>query len=293
MITFGIATWNEGGTIGKVLDIILNEKLSQKFEIIVVAGGNSIPVVKNYAKKHKIIGFLEEKDKSGKPSALNKIFELAKGEFIILTDGDVFPKEGFTNALLNGFSNAKIGAVTGRPVSLNSRETMLGFWQHFLTDVGGHERRLMANKSGVMLVSGYLYALRAGLIKDIPLDSLADDAVISYLLLQKGYLIGYAPDAVVEVKYPTTLKDWIKQKKRTIAGHHQTASWFKTKEWRSFSKEASGFFEGFRYAKSPKELLWFFALAFFRAYVWLLSFYELYILRKSFEKIWRPVQTTK
>lgn len=290
MITVGIATWNEGNTIGKVLDILLDEDYGQSFEIIVVAGGNSIPIVKKYSKRYRKVKFIEEKVKGGKPRALNIIFKKAKGDYIILTDGEVFSQKGFAKALLRGFVDKTVGAVSGNPKPTNSRNTMLGFWQHFLNNVADIKRK---NTQGRMLVSGYLYCIKKGIVKEVNPEALADDAVISYTILSKGYKIRYAPDAVVMVKYPTTISDWMTQKKRNLAGHYQTAKWFSTKEWRSFGSEASGFGLGLKFAKTPKELIWFFILVYYRLLAWFLAFWDLKVRNKGRKEIWTPVETTK
>ena len=72
-----------------------------------------------------------------------------------------------------------------------------------------------------MLCSGYLFAFRRALIGDIPIDALAEDAVISHEIADAGYRIRYAPEAQVSVRYPTTYRDWLRQKVRSAGGYAQ------------------------------------------------------------------------
>ena len=66
----------------------------------------------------------------GKPAALNLAFREAKGDILILTDGDVYPNVyavGQFIKVFDIFTDPEIGAVSGRPVSLSPTTTMLGY----------------------------------------------------------------------------------------------------------------------------------------------------------------------
>jgi cellulose synthase/poly-beta-1,6-N-acetylglucosamine synthase-like glycosyltransferase len=52
-------------------------------------------------------------------------------------------------------------------------------------------------------------------------DALADDGVMSHMVWQRGYKIGYADKSLVYVKYPATFKDWMLQKKEAQAVIHK------------------------------------------------------------------------
>ncbi len=287
MITVGIATWNEKKTIGKVLDILLDEDYGQGFEIIVVAGGNSIPVAEKYVKKNKNIILVKEIKRKGKPNALNQIFKKANGKYIILVDGDVYLKNGFSKKLINEFDD-ETGIVTSRPKPINSRNNIIGFWQHFLLDIA-HKKR---SNEKFIHAAGPLYAIKSGIIKTIRADTLADDALISRMVFDKGWKIKYASNVIVKVKYPEKIRDWIIQKRRTISGHHQINKWLGKEDWRSFSGEAKGIFSAFKYCKSIKEYLWMTKLIFFRTIVWILSYWDI-ITKKDFMKIWKPIESAK
>ena len=136
-----------------------------------------------------------------------------------MTDGDVFVSDNAVNEILKLFKDSKIGVVTARPVSLNKKDNKYGYWSHFLLDVGAHyiSRKKRAAKGEFLECSGYLFAMRNGVIKEIPTD-VAEDTIIPYLFWKGGYKVGYAEKALVYVKNPDNIKDWIKQKKRTAKG---------------------------------------------------------------------------
>jgi len=295
MISVILTAFKEEKTISLALDSILNQKIKDKLEIIVSCPDKpTIDVVKMYQKKHKNIILIKDPG-TGKPIALNHAFKKAKGDIFILTDGDVYVGKDSFKHLIAPFKDKKIGAVTGRPISLDSRDSMLGYWSHLLTDLGAHETRLRLYKKEKFIVcSGYLYAIKKGLVKEISPNALSDDAVISSMIAKKGYKLGYAPNAKVFVKYPTNLKDWFKQKKRSAGGYLQIKNLTGTTiTMRSFWKEMLNVFSVFSYSKNLMEFIWTLVLIFVRLYLWLVIFYEQRIKKKSFEKTWVRIESTK
>jgi cellulose synthase/poly-beta-1,6-N-acetylglucosamine synthase-like glycosyltransferase len=264
-------------------------------EILVAAPDKGTQdLIREFAKKTKTNIKIIADAGRGKPAALNLCFKEAKGDILVLTDGDVILDENSIIKLLKPFSDPKVGIVSSRPSSLNSRNNFFGYISHLLTDVGAHQTRLKKKeKNEFMVCSGYLMALRKGIVRKIPENSLADDAVISHLVYESGYKTDYAPNAKVYVKYPTNLQDWIKQKRRSTAGYPQLKYLIKGKErMRNFKQESFGLFKIFSYPKNLKELIWTVMLIFLRLYLWSIVFYEIKI-KKSGMELWQRVESTK
>ena len=294
MISIIITSFKESRTIGRAIESFTNQKINDKYELFVLAPDEETLIeARKYSEKYKQIKVVRDEGK-GKPSALNLVFRKTKGKVLILTDGDVYVSNNSVSLLLEHFKNQTVGAVTGRPISLNSRKNMLGFWSHLLSDTA-HKLREKRVKEGKMIVcSGYLYAIRSGIVNSIPEEALSDDAVISHLIFDKDYKITYEPKAQVYVQYPTNFKDWIKQKKRSAGGYNQLNHMVEGKErMRSFGKESSGIFTVLSYPKTIKEFFYTFSLIFARIYLWILIFIDINIKKKELKKIWVRIESTK
>ena len=140
MISIIITAYKEANLIGKSIEAVLRNKLTN-YEILVLAPDEeTLNIGRLYASKNKNIHVIKDKGE-GKPSALNLAFKLAKGEILILTDGDVYINNNAIPFMLKKFENQQTRAVTGRPISINNRKTMLGFWSHLLTDVADKRRK--------------------------------------------------------------------------------------------------------------------------------------------------------
>ena len=170
---------------------------------------------------------------------------------------------------------------------------MYGYWSHFLCDVGAHEisRKRRYHKGQFLETSGYLFAFRNGIIKEIPTD-VAEDTIIPYRIYNQGYMIGYAEDAKVYVKWPTNMKDWMKQKKRAADAHTKLTKYVKDfPKVKSFIGEILGGLIGFgrifSYPKNFKEFLWTLNLFPTRLIMWLSLYYDLHFKKREYSDGWR------
>jgi cellulose synthase/poly-beta-1,6-N-acetylglucosamine synthase-like glycosyltransferase len=247
------------------------------------------------------------KDKGiGKPAALNMC--LAGGnpdDILVLTDGDCsiskYSLRNLLNPLLRKPNIEKIGAVSGRPVSISPRNTKYGFWSHLLTDIADKVRTECVAAGNSSVCSGYLYAFKRSALPAVregvwvDESALSDDAFISYVIEKNGYKIDYASDAQVFVKYPDNFKDWISQKARSTGGYDQLKSWGMgpANPMRSFKKEVSGLGSVWQYGVGWVEKTQIIQLIFARSMLWTRIFWERKITNKGFKETWGRIESTK
>jgi len=290
MISIIITTREEPKTIGKAIESILKNN-PKNFEILIVAPDDETLEATRAFKKRKNIKIFRDKGK-GKSAALNFVVSKAKGNILVLTDGDVYIGENSLTSLLRPFKDKKIGAVAGNPISINSKKTMLGFWAYLLTKIAD-KRRLRANiLKKRFFCSGYLFAIRKKLFPKLPENLLSEDGFISHSVYRKKYKISYIPEAKVYVKYPTNFEDWIKQKKRSIGGYNQIKKLIGI-EIRSFKQESLGGLELFKLTSNFKELIWLLILFSARIYLWFVIYRDINIRKKSHREVWLRVESTK
>ncbi|MGC9399776.1 MAG: glycosyltransferase [Anaerolineae bacterium] len=288
-----ITAFREPQTVGRAIEAFLAQ-IPETGEILVVCPDpETTATVDAYAARYPQVHHVADPQR-GKPAALNYGLAAACGDVVVLSDGDVVVEEGALAPLLTPFADPEVGAVTGRPVSTNARETLLGYWSHFLLH-SAHRLRLERDRTGkFLLCSGYLFAVRKALIEHVPEDALAEDAVISHCVAQQGRRIRYAPEARVLVKFPTTYGDWLRQKVRSTGGYAQPYVRNSPVRMRSLASEAwHGLRLAFRYPQNPREFLWTALLFVARLHLWLLVFLNVRVLRRPLSKLWQRVESTK
>lgn len=313
MISVIITSFKEHKTIRRCISSIADRKYSgipNPFEIIQVSPDEL--TLKQGQKEANRLGlnkkqYIQIRDpKKGKPYALKMALERAKGDIVILTDGDVFFEKNAVKELIKPFENETVGGVSGRPVSQDSKDNRYGYWGHLLSDSADHRRRdrmvrvegrdYYISQETFFPMSGYIMAMR-NLEFNIPSNVLSDDAYISYTLRNMGMNIAYAPKAICYVKYPTNLKDYYKQKVRSLGGFRQLKRmgvFKKDKQSRSFLIELKYTFFVLRYAENIEEFFWSLLLFPVRLITWVKILWERDILRKDMPKGgWERVESTK
>ncbi len=292
MISIIITSYKEERTISRAIESILKNNLTDKYEILVVAPDDeTLNVAKIYSKKNKKIRLIKDLG-NGKPAALNLAVSKAKGNLLILTDGDVYIGDNSLKPLLKPFLDGRIGAVSGYPVSINKKNSLLGYWAYVLTNIANIRRKRAVKSKKRFFCSGYLFAIRKDLFPKLPEKLLSEDGFISHKVYEKKYKVAYSEESKVYVKYPINLKDWIAQKKRSAGGYNQIRKLIKA-NIRSFTKESKGSLELFRFVSNFKEFIWLIALFLARMYLWFLIYLDINLRKKSHRQIWKRVESTK
>jgi len=291
MISVIITAFKEPKTVQKSILSVSNQ-ISKKDEIIIVAPDyETLNEAGKLSSKLGNLRLIKDQGK-GKSAALNLAVSKVNGEILVLTDGDVYVGDNSIESLIEKMKDKKIGAVSGRPVSTNYKIRMLGFWSYVLTEIADFRRKKALVNKKRLFCSGYLFAIRKELMPKLPEGLLSEDGFISHKVYRAGYKIEYSPESVVFVKYPSTFKDWIIQKKRSAGGYNQIKKIMNV-EIRSFRSESSGALNLFRYASNIKEIFWIFALFLSRIYLWAIIYRDINFKKKKREELWQRVESTK
>lgn len=312
MISVIITSFKEHKTIGRCISCIAGRKYSgitSPFEIIQVSP-DELTLKAGKKEAHKLglnkKEYIQLKDPhKGKPYALKMAISKAKGDILILTDGDTFFGKDAVKELIRPFENETVGGVSGRPVSQDEKDNVFGYWGHLLSDSADHRRKSTMIKKNTdyyvsskkfFPMSGYIMAMRKMDI-NIPRNVLSDDAFISYSIRNEGFEIAYAPNARCFVKYPTNLNDYYKQKVRSLGGFKQLKEFGvmqRDRQSRSFLIELGYAFYVLRYAKSLKQFIWSLSLFPIRLLTWIKIFWERVILKRDMPKDgWKRIESTK
>lgn len=292
MIYIILTSYGEPELTVKAIKSFLKQEIEDTHKIIVVDPFKETEeVLKKEFKKGKNIEFFLDPG-VGKSYALNnvleKIYSQNKKEIIILSDGDVYVSEKAVGEILNTFKDEKVGCLTGRPVSLDSRNKKFGYWSHLLFEGIHKARKKLSNENKFFECSGYLFAIRNGVLQGFPIEA-SEDSIIPYLFWKKGYKIKYIPKAEVYVLNNYNWKNWLSQKIRNIKGHENLNNLApgmpRTKSF--FNEIKHGWYFLFSYPKGIRELVWTFELYFARLYIYFMAFYDIKFKKKKYSDGWR------
>ena len=218
-VLIGIPAYNEELNIGVLLDELVDEHLG--YDILVVSSGSTDrtdEIVGSFCARCEKIKLIVGKERHGKSSALNIMLRKAEAggyEIIVYMGADNLPEKGAIERLIEEFKDSSVGVAGGRPITVDSSHHFWGWIGSLLWNVH-HEVSLKEPK-----ISGELCAYRVGIIREIPLGTVNDDAYIQLVAFRKGLRSVYVPEAKVRLKAPTGLKDFVRQRRRITMGHYQ------------------------------------------------------------------------
>jgi biofilm PGA synthesis N-glycosyltransferase PgaC len=291
--SIGVMAYNEERNIGNLLRALCAQRLERVTigEIVVVASGctdNTEGVVEAQVARDDRIRLLSQQRREGKMSAINLFLHNARFPIVVIINADVLPEEDCIERLVAPFVDPKVGIAGGRPVAINRQDTLPGFAAHLLWEMH-HQISLTAPKMGELI------AYRNFPEIEISPDTVDDEGIVEELVARKGMRKVYVPQAVLNLRGPTTVREYIKRRRNIYAGHLQlrartsyTPSTFGTlslvrKLFKPLLRLTGG---------RPAQLLRVAGVAALEVYARFLGAYDWYVLRRD-HRIWEPAETSK
>jgi poly-beta-1,6-N-acetyl-D-glucosamine synthase len=212
----GIMAYNEEANIADAIGAILSHELTVGHiaELIVVASGcedRTVSIVSDIACRDARVRLIEQKSREGKASAINLFIGAATSPVLLMVSADVLVEDGTIDAMLRHFEDPEVGMAGGHPIPVNPETTFLGHAVHL-------QWRLHDQIAREAPKLGEIVAFR-NVVPSIPTDTAVDEISIQALVTQLGYRLVYEPQAIVYNRGPTTVRDFLRQRRRIHAGH--------------------------------------------------------------------------
>jgi len=211
-----VTAYNEEENIGALLEALLDQHLhdTEIAEIIVVASActdRTVPIVQEYMARSPMIKLIEQERREGKTAAINLFLAEAKSEICVVESGDTIPHEYAIEHMVRMFEEPGIGMVGAQKVAVNTPDHVVGLLSHLRLRME-HELCLEIPRLGEMIAFRRVF-------DHIPPDIAMDEAFVEAIVVKHGMSVQYAPDAVVYNTGPTTIPDFVRQRRRNHAGH--------------------------------------------------------------------------
>ncbi|RME83372.1 MAG: glycosyltransferase [Caldilineae bacterium] len=211
-----ITAYNEEANIGQLLQAMLDQLLHEVeiTEIVVVASActdRTVPIVREFMARDPRIKLIEQERREGKTAAINAFLKIAKEDIIVLESGDTLPHESAVEHLVRMFRDPTVGMTGAHKVPVNTPDHIVGLFTYLRLQLE-HELCLDIPRLGEMIAFRKVF-------DQIPPDVAMDEAFVEAIMVQRGMQVRYAPDAVVYNTGPTTLGDFVRQRRRNHAGH--------------------------------------------------------------------------
>lgn len=229
-----IPAWNEQVGIIGTIESILNSQY-KNFEVIVVNDGSTDKtdqIVKNFIRTYNGAVPIKyfKKTNGGKASALTMGIKNADGEIILTTDADCAVDRDAIKNIVRQFASKDVMAVAGN-VRVGNNNNIVGAIQKLEYLYGFYFKRADSILNSVYIVGGAAAAYRReifDILGPFDPDIITEDIEYSTRILNAGYKIRYATDAVFYTEVPSDISSLIKQRLRWKYGRLKTFFKYRT-----------------------------------------------------------------
>lgn len=221
-----VAAYNEEATIVETIESIARQQYPGPLEVIVANDGSkdrTAELVREQLPNYPWLRLLDLKQNVGKANALNEALKLVSHTLTATVDADSWLfHDALTSIVERYFHDPKnTRAVAGAVMVRNSREswmTRAQEWDYFQGIAA--IKRVQSMYQGTMVAQGAFSLYDTVTLKKVggwP-DCVGEDIVLSWSILREGYRIGHCEDALLFTNAPTTLAQFVRQRKRWARG---------------------------------------------------------------------------
>jgi poly-beta-1,6-N-acetyl-D-glucosamine synthase len=221
-----VACFNEEKNISSTILSIYKQKYPGPLEVIVINDGSKDQtknIVKRLIKRFSWLKLMDVEENQGKALCLNQGLEAAKYNTIITIDGDSFLFKDALARIVERYKNdpPHTRAIAGAVMVRNSREnwiTQSQEWDYFhgIATV----KRVQSLYQGTLVAQGAFSLYDKKALQEVQgwPNTIGEDIVLTWALLEKNYRVGYCEDAIVFTEVPNTFLGFVRQRERWARG---------------------------------------------------------------------------
>jgi cellulose synthase/poly-beta-1,6-N-acetylglucosamine synthase-like glycosyltransferase/peptidoglycan/xylan/chitin deacetylase (PgdA/CDA1 family) len=221
-----VPAYNEAANIAATVESLVASDYPH-VEVIVVDDGSTDGTADIVAGLRLPGVYVIRQDNAGKPAALNNGIRHARGDLLVLVDGDTVFEPDAIGRLVQPLRDPEVGAVSGNTKVAN-RKGLLGRWQHLEYVIGFNLDRRMFDVGRCMpTVPGAIGAFRRAAVTDVggvSEQTLAEDTDFTMAVIRAGWRVVYVADAVAWTEAPSSVRQLWRQRYRWCYGTMQ-AMW--------------------------------------------------------------------
>jgi len=223
-VTLLICAHNEASVISKKIDNVAKTDYPEDKLKVLFVNDHSADRTREIldAETHKIpfsVTVLNNAHERGKPNALNFAFSKIDTELIVETDADSLLEKDAVRLLVENFADPSVGGANGEVRILSSgRDNRMETDERFYRKFYNTWRKGESNIHSISVCNGPIAAFRTRLVKNLRLNTLADDTELLFDIIVQGYRFVYDERAVAYEFTPSVLRDRFRQKIRRCKG---------------------------------------------------------------------------
>lgn len=225
-VTVLVAAYNEEASIAETIESLMRQNYPGPMEVIVVNDGSQDQTasrVTDLLPRYPNLRLIDLKKNGGKSGALNHGLAQSRHSLVATVDADcLIWNHGLRNLVGRYLSDPpETRAVAGAILIRNSREnwvTKAQEWDYFLGIAA--IKRVQSLFQGTLVAQGAFSVYDRKLVTELggwP-DTVGEDIVLTWKILDAGYRVGHAENAIAFTRCPATFTQFVRQRQRWSRG---------------------------------------------------------------------------
>jgi poly-beta-1,6-N-acetyl-D-glucosamine synthase len=183
---------------------------------------DTLRIARRSAAHDKRMKLIEHERRTGKADAINEIFRETEGDFLVYVNADALIDVGSLYVLLKAIEeDVGAGIISGMPVFSRPDGGLVSdvldiMWSSFNLLSSDPNQKKQSNHG-----TDELMVIRSELLPELPKGVVNDGAYIAGRIREKGFRVGFRPEAAVQIDVPRRMVDIIRQRRRILFGHIQ------------------------------------------------------------------------
>jgi biofilm PGA synthesis N-glycosyltransferase PgaC len=211
---------DQAQSIAQTIESIRRQEYPGPFEVILIDDASTdrtAQIVKDMG--YRWIKVLRQSRNRGKAAALNRALESAQHDLIVTLDADAILFGDAVWSMVERYVAAEsdVRAISGCVLVRNSRENWLTRaqeWDYFhgLASM----KRMQSQYQGTVIAEAAFTIYHREALKEIGgwRSDVAEDVLLTWDLLQRGWRVGFAEDACCFIIVPADVKSFVRQRMR-------------------------------------------------------------------------------
>lgn len=161
--------------------------------------------------------FVRMKHRVGKNEALNRLSQVATGEFLFFTDANSHINADCPRKMIRHFADSRVGCVTGTDRTIaDEEESSIGVGEKSYFRYETQLQKLESRLGSVLVCFGAIFCIRRPLFTQLGSD-LANDLELPIRIGNAGYAVLFEPEAWASEKPTRSPKEEFARRKRICA----------------------------------------------------------------------------
>ncbi len=221
-VTLFIPAHNEADVIRRKLhnSLALQYPLDL-LQIVVVDDGSddgTADIVREFANQDVVL--LKQPTRMGKIAAINRAFEYAKSDIVVMSDASPNYESHALEYLVQPFADPCVGVAVGKLALWDAENAVAKpaglYWKYEAA-----LRKWESATGSTVAVHGNMFAVRRSAFRPLPVDTINDEFSIAMEVMRRGYRVIYEPRAVSYDSASSKMREEFNRRARINAGRYQ------------------------------------------------------------------------